>query len=35
MTGVAVDTLREGFQGAVMEAGEGGYDEACKMFNST
>ena len=35
MTGAAaVNALREGFQGAVMEAGEAGYDDACKMFNS-
>src|SRR5919108_2143627 len=34
MPGARVDALREGFQGAVMEAGEAGYDDACKMFNS-
>src|ERR671936_1549914 len=34
MTGAPVDALRQGFQGAVMEAGEPGYDDGCKMFNS-
>ena len=34
MTEAAVDALRQGFQGAVMEAGEPGYDDGCKMFNS-
>jgi FAD/FMN-containing dehydrogenase len=33
MTGAA-DALREGFDGAVMKAGDAGYDDACKMFNS-
>jgi FAD/FMN-containing dehydrogenase len=28
------DALREGFEGAVMEAGSPGYDDGCKMFNS-
>jgi FAD/FMN-containing dehydrogenase len=30
----AVDALREGFEGAVMEAGDPGYDDGCKLFNS-
>src|ERR687883_336666 len=34
MIGAPVGALRQGFQGAVMEAGEAGYDDACKMFNS-
>jgi FAD/FMN-containing dehydrogenase len=29
-----VDALREGFDGAVLEAGDPGYDDGCKMFNS-
>ena len=30
----AANALREGFDGAVMEAGDPGYDDGCKMFNS-